>query len=643
MSQLASRIRHRKPLYLVLAGIVVIAAAGLGLGLRNHGTGTGTGAAGQGSGGSGPAATDSSLRAGTRICGQPILDSPFSYHGPAGNYLSGRAGLPTYGRHGSDFPHATAGVILPAGTYSYASYQLHPDTVYYLLPGVHLGSFQADAGDAFVGGLSGGKRTILSGGYSVSHWSIDSNSTVGDQAGVTVEYLTIEKYLAGANSAALNPDSNTAWTIKYNTITLNVPGAGVILGSDNVLADNCMTLNGQYGFQSVNSNTWGKDSLTAGPYDVTVEDNEISYNDTCDFEGLLTNAAIGWTKHNPVPPRYRNPKCGPVVPDGDQGGFKLWQTDGVTVKNNYIHDNWGPGAWADTNNANTTYAGNTITDNDGQAIIEEISYNFSITGNYIGHNGWAGGVADQNFPAGTLYISASGSDRTFGGVPACPESSCSRQPAYSHLSVISGNTLIDNSGGVFLWQDSNRFCSDGFDTVCTLVDGGTSGPFGLAGCKANLPSAALDDTSYVGRETGSPAEDWWDGCLWKTENVSVTRNAIDFNPANIPHCLHAAWPACGANGIFSEYGSAAPYSTPYTLTQLSFFQNDSWSANTYNGPSLFYGWNQGNGDNPVSWANWTASVTKGDKCSSSSEHQSGYCPGPFGQDAGSTYNATPGS
>ena len=48
--------------------------------------------------------------------------------------------------------------------------------------------------------------------------------------------------------------------------------------------------------------------------------------------------------------------------------------------------------------------------------------------------------------------------------------------------------------------------------------------------------------------------------------------------------------------------------------------------------------NQGNGDNPISWAQWTGSVSDGDKCSSPNEHKSGYCTGPFGQDAGSTYN-----
>jgi hypothetical protein len=576
----------------------------------------------------------------TLVCGQPILRSPFNYDGSARSYTSGTPGLPTYGKPGSDFPEDTAGVILPTGTHSYPSYQLSPHTVYYLLPGIHVGSFQADTGDAFVGGFAGGTPTTLTGNYpgaSGIGWAIDSNSSIGDQAGVTIEYLTVQKFKPAGNSAAINPDSNTGWDIRYNTITLNVPGAGVILGANAVLQDNCLTLNGQYGFQSVAPNPWGHDSLTGGPYNVTVEGNEISYNDTCDFEGLLDNSSIGWSKHNPVPPQYRNSHCGPVTPDGDQGGFKLWLTDGVTIKDNYIHNNWGPGGWADTDNANTTYTGNTITDNDGEAIIEEISYNFSITDNYIAGNTWVGGVSNPDFPPPAIYISESGSNTASGGVPACPEASCGDQSSYPTQSVISGNTLVNNGGNFLLWQDSNRFCGDGYDSVCTLVNGGSAGPFTLSGCKANLPSASINPATYVGNLTGSPRRDWWDGCLWKTENVSITRNVIDFDPAKITDCNKTDWPACGAGGIFSEYGSTAPYKTPLLLTQLAFFQHDSWSDNTYNGPSTFYAWNQGNGDNPVSWAEWTGSVSKGDKCSSPSEHSSGYCTGPFGQDAGSTY------
>jgi len=164
------------------------------------------------------------------------------------------------------------------------------------------------------------------------------------------------------NAGAINQETNTGWTIQYNTITLNVPGAGVMAGAGNVLKDNCLTLNGQYGFQSSDVNGFGRDSLTGGPYGVVIEGNEISYNDTCDFSGLLSNKAVGWRNHNPVPVQYRNPKCGKVVGDGNQGGFKLWQTNGVTVSGNYIHNNWGPGGWADTDNANTTWTDNRITE-----------------------------------------------------------------------------------------------------------------------------------------------------------------------------------------------------------------------------------------------------------------------------------------
>jgi hypothetical protein len=533
-------------------------------------------------------------------------------------------------------------VVLPPGKHSYPSYDLRPNTVYYLLPGQHIGSLMADANDSFVGGFSHGVTTVLTGDYSGAHWAIDSNSSDGNQAGVTIEYLTIEKYQPYGNAGAINQESNTGWTVQYNTITLNVPGAGVILGTDNTLRDNCITLNGQYGFTSTSNNPWKVDRLTGGPYNVTVTGNEISYNDTCDFEGLLANPAIGWSKYNPVPAKYRNAECGTVVPDGDQGGFKLWRTDGVSIRNNYIHNNWGPGGWADTDNANTTFTGNAITNNDGPAIIEEISYNFAITHNYIAGNGWISGLGNPGFPTPAIYISESGSDTIFGGVSACPKALCPDQGSYSSKSIVQKNIMIDNSGSVFLWQNSDRYCSDGFDRVCTLVDGGPSGRFTLSGCKSNLSSASVNTATYSSEATGSPSQDWWNGCLWKTENVSVTHNVIDFNPAAIPHCNHSDWPACGAGGIFSQYGSPPGNKPGWVVpTELTFFQNNSWSDNIYNGPSTFYAWNQGNGENPVGWAAWTGSVSRGDRCSSSGERLSGYCTGPFGRDAGSTYHSRP--
>ena len=161
---------------------------------------------------------------GSPVCGQRVLDSPFSYDGQAGAYASGTPHLPTYGTPQSDFPEDTAGVVLATGANNYMSYQLKPYTVYYLLPGKHTGGIQANKGDVFVGGRANGISAVLSGDYSSGGQAIDSNETDGNQSGVTIEYLTIEKYQPMADAAAINQEANTGWKIQYNTITLNVPG-----------------------------------------------------------------------------------------------------------------------------------------------------------------------------------------------------------------------------------------------------------------------------------------------------------------------------------------------------------------------------------------------------------------------------------
>ena len=173
--------------------------------------------------------------------------------------------------------------------------------------------------------------------------------------------------------------------------------------------------------------------------------------------------------------------------------------------------------------------------------------------------------------------------------------------------------LTDNGGGIFLWQNSNRYCSDASDGVCTLVDGGSSGPFTVSACKANISSASVNTATYTGNMTGSPSADWWNGCIWRTENVSVTQNTIDFNPANIMDCNRYRVARLWCWSASSASTASPPDKEPGWVvpTQLTFFQNNTWSDNVYNGPSTFFAWNQGNGENPVSWADWTDRRRKG--------------------------------
>ena len=51
---------------------------------------------------------------------------------------------------------------------------------------------------------------------------------------------------------------------------------------------------------------------------------------------------------------------------GFEGGATKWtNTDGLIVRNNYVHDNYGNGLWTDGFNINTLYEGNVVEDNYG--------------------------------------------------------------------------------------------------------------------------------------------------------------------------------------------------------------------------------------------------------------------------------------
>ena len=116
---------------------------------------------------------------------------------------------------------------------------------------------------------------------------------------------------------------------------------------------------------------------------------------------------------------------------------------------------------------------------------------------------------------------------------------------YSTLDIV-GNTFTDNWGGVVLWENANRFCGDGYDDACTLVAPSSAT---MSKCPSALSNSAINQPN------SSP--DYFDLCRWKTQNVTVSDNVFNFNPANIGSLLHHLTNNCGFNGLFSEYGSAS--------------------------------------------------------------------------------------
>jgi hypothetical protein len=65
---------------------------------------------------------------------------------------------------------------------------------------------------------------------------------------------------------------------------------------------------------------------------------------------------------------------GNVDPYWEAGGSKFWASDSVTIRNNYVHDNIGPGLWCDNFNTNIVYEGNIcLNDTKGPGLFQEIS------------------------------------------------------------------------------------------------------------------------------------------------------------------------------------------------------------------------------------------------------------------------------
>jgi parallel beta-helix repeat protein len=493
---------------------------------------------------------------------------------------------------------APAGAVtVPAGDNSAMfAYQLPANATYYFAAGTHyLGSgpysqIKANSNDTFIGAPG----AIISGtdgsATAQNHFAIAANSGLN---GVTVEYLTIQGFAPPGSQGAVNPNSNDNWTVAHNTIQDNLPGSALMVGSNNTIEYNCLTANGQYAFNAYQSPSDPDSSaVTGGPQNITLSDNEISYNDTCNFEA---------TGKFPISTPSGCTGQGEANGCGCSGGGKFWHDEDVTVEDNYVHNNYNVGLWVDTNNDGFNIQGNYFSGNYASALIYEVSYNALIKNNTFVDNALGSGPADSGFPDPAIYISESGGD--------------SRVPngfGYSTLSIQS-NTFTNNWGGVILWENANRFCGDGFDNACTLVAPSVAT---MSSCPAGLANSSKDQPGDT--------PDYFDLCRWKVQNVTVSGNVFNLTPSAIGSACTLA-NKCGFVGVFSEYGSTKPYAAWPVPLNIADHQNNVFSGNTYNGPWNFDSFALGN---VVSWSQWTSGYK-----------DSGSGATITAQDAGSTYNA----
>jgi parallel beta-helix repeat protein len=480
------------------------------------------------------------------------------------------------------YTSAPAGAVtVPAGDNSNVNFST-ANTVYWFASGTHTlgGTGQIDPadGDTYVGAPG----AVLDGGGSNQYAFVGQYNDLSDE-NVTIEYLTIQHFDPSQGAGAVNGNGNNGWTEEYNLIQDNSPGAGVMLGGDNVVNDNCMTNNGEYGAQGYSyvDQTYEASSFTGGALNITFDGNEVSFNNT-----QHTNSGI-------------------------EGGVKFWQNGNVNVVGNYVHDNYGsPGLWMDTDNAGFLVQGNYISNNGGPGIMYEISYNALIQDNTFVGNGIESGPSTGEFPTGAIYVSESGGD--------------SRVPSnYAGELMIASNDFSDNWGGVVIYQNPNRYCGDGQDPCPLIPPAGVSiglwiGDNGGTGNGPSLCPSNLSESSPV---------DYHDLCHWPAQNVTVSGNTFSFNPSDAVFggtCSQSV--NCGQSAIFSDYSSTSAYPGYTICNAISNLQNNVFSDNTYIGPWTFYYFNQGDVATPAQWQAGATNV-----------ESSGYNFKP--QDAGSTFTS----
>ena len=202
------------------------------------------------------------------------------------------------------------------------------------------------------------------------------------------------------SAGAIQDYNGPGWIIQNNHITKNA-AAGVATGNNVRVLGNLIDHNGQEGFSA-----HGNGGLYQG--------NEIAYNNY----NLAVNP--GW----------------------EAGGGKAYDTRNLTFKSNYVHDNGGPGLWADTNNINTTFDDNTVSNNWGPGIYEEISYDATIINNTITGNG--------------MPSSPGGGNRLGWAWDAGIQLRQSGALSASAPLIISGNIVANNYNGISLIE-SPRF------------------------------------------------------------------------------------------------------------------------------------------------------------------------------------------
>jgi hypothetical protein len=186
-------------------------------------------------------------------------------------------------------------------------------------------------------------------------------------AGVEIRNLTVEKFGSSRTGAIV---ASTGWLISGVEARLN-HGLGVRMGPGTIVRDSFIHHNGELGVAG------GQADCAGAAEGILLENSELSYNNL---------AGYNW---------------------GFEAGATKWvNTDGLIIRNNYVHDNYGNGLWTDGFNINTLYEGNVVEDNYGAGILRELGYSAVIRNNLVTGNGFQHPLPGDVWGAGIFIAEA---------------------------------------------------------------------------------------------------------------------------------------------------------------------------------------------------------------------------------------------
>jgi parallel beta-helix repeat protein len=260
-------------------------------------------------------------------------------------------------------------------------------------------------------------------------------ATVDD---VTVANLVIEQAANPAQVGAIENrqitpyTAGSGWRILDNEVRLN-HGVGIGFAGASTVTGNFVHHQGQLGLGA-----WGARSV--------VSNNEISFNNAAGYSA-----------------------------DWEAGGSKSWMTERQNLTHNYVHNNMGPGLWADGGNIDMTYEYNKIADNWCAGIQHEISYDATIRHNEISGNGrrhkgwaWDAGIQIQS-SGGTKLIDVTYNVVTgnANGITVIDGGDRARDPPAPH-----GDHIVQN-----VWVHENTITMSAGEATGAIEDTGNPGIF----------------------------------------------------------------------------------------------------------------------------------------------------------------------